>query len=413
MHHLIKSVRVVDPASVWNGHVVDVELKGGLITAIGTQLASAGQVWDYRGACLSPGWVDVGAYAEDPGQEHREDLHSLAEAARAGGFTQVVIQPDAQPVRHDKSGILYVKTQARGLPARLHPMGALSRDLAGREISEMIDMHQAGAVAFTDSGHPVQHAGLLLRALLYVKAFGGLVIHQPLDETIAPGGQMHEGLMSTSLGMRGIPALAEEIMVERDLRLLAYTESRLHLANISTAGAVARIREAKQAGLAVTASAPALNLLFTDEAVATFESNFKVMPPLRSEADRQALLGGLADGTIDWIGANHRPLEPEAKVLEFPYADFGAVGLESCFGVLRRATAGIFDIAALIDRMSVRPRAILGLEPACIAVGEKADLTLFDADADWVFGEADLRSKSKNSPLPGVSLKGRALATFV
>lgn len=413
MHHLIKKVQIVSPASEWHGSQVDVRLKGGFIAEIGTDLVAAdARVWEQPGACLSPGWVDVGAFVEDPGLEHREELSSLAAAARAGGFTQLVIQPEAQPVRHDKSGILYVHSQSAGLPVKIHPLGALSRDLAGREISEMIDMHTAGAPAFSDGSHAVQHAGLLMRALLYVKTFGGLVINQPLDDTIAPGGQMHEGLMSTMLGMRGIPSLAEELMVERDLRLLAYTESRLHLANISTAGSVARIRAAKQAGLAVTASVPALNLLFTDEAIADFESNFKVMPPLRSETDRQALLAGLADGTLDWVSSNHHALEEEAKMLEFPYADFGAIGLQTCFGLICTATAGLMDLDALVDRMSLRPRHTLGLPPAAIAVGAPADCTLFQPDHSWALAVQDIRSKSKNTPLLGYSLTGRPIQSF-
>ncbi len=413
MHQLIKNVTIVDPASPHNGQQLDVRLQDGRIAAIGHALAAEGaQVWDAAAACLSPGWVDQGAFVEDPGQEHREDLHSLARAAAAGGYTQVVIEPDAQPVRHDKSGILYVRRQATGLPVAVHPLGALSRDLSGKELSEMIDMRQAGALAFSNGNQPVTHAGLLLRALLYVKTFDGLVINRPLDESVSPGGQLHEGRMSTQLGMRGIPALAEELMIERDLRLLAYTDSRLHLANISTAAAVEQIRNAKKAGLRVTASVAALNLVYTDEVLADFDTHFKLMPPLRGEEDRAALVEGLTDGTIDWVSSNHRGLEVEAKMLEFPYADFGAIGLESAFGLMRRATVGRMPLEALIDRLAYRPRMAMGLPLATIETGAAADLTLFAPDERWVFGSQHIRSKSTNTPLIGHELLGRPLAVF-
>lgn len=413
MHHLIKNVTIVDPASSHNGQQLDVRLKDGQIAAIGRGLTADGaQLWDAPNACLSPGWVDVGAFLEDPGQEHREDLRSLAAAAAAGGYSQVIIEPDAQPARHDKSGILYVRRQAMDLPIAIHPLGALSRDLLGKELSEMIDMRQAGALAFSNGHQPVAHAGLLLRALLYVKTFDGLVINRPLDETVAPGGQLHEGLMSTQLGMRGIPALAEELMIERDLRLLAYTESRLHFANISTAPAVELLRKAKRAGLRATASVAALNLVYTDEVLADFDTNLKLMPPLRAEEDRLALVEGLADGTIDWVSSNHRALEPEAKVLEFPYADFGAIGLESAFGLVRKATAGLMSLETLIDRLSYRPRAAMGLPVSTIETGAVVDLTLFAPDERWVFGSQHIRSKSANTSLIGHELQGRPLAVF-
>jgi dihydroorotase len=413
MHHLIKNVTIVDPASPYNGQQLDVRLQGGRIAAMGQGLAAEGaQLWEAAAACLSPGWVDQGAFVEDPGLEHREDLNSLARAAAAGGYTQLIIEPDAQPVRHDKSGILYVCRQSADLPVAIHPLGALSRELSGKELSEMIDMRQAGALAFSNGNRPVTHAGLLLRALLYVKAFDGLVINRPLDESVSPGGQLHEGRMSTQLGMRGIPALAEELMIERDLRLLAYTDSRLHLANISTAAAVEQVRSAKKAGLRVTASVAALNLVYTDEMLADFDTNFKLMPPLRAEDDRAALIEGLADGSIDWVSSNHRPLEVEAKMLEFPYADFGAIGLESAFGLMRKATVGQMPLEVLIDRLCYRPRAALGLPAATIELGAAADLTLFAPDERWVFGSQHIRSKSANTPLIGQELLGRPLAVF-
>ncbi|MCB0638533.1 MAG: amidohydrolase family protein, partial [Lewinella sp.] len=297
-------------------------------------------------------------------------------------------------------------------PVAVWPIGAISRDTAGKDITEMVDMHRAGAVAFSDGQHPVQHAGLMMRALLYVKTFGGVIINQPLDQSIAGHGQMHEGPISTSLGMLGIPALAEELMVERDLRLLAYTGSRLHVANLSTAAAVAKVRAAKAEGLQVTASVPVLNLLLDDGALADFDNNCKVLPPLRSASDREALIEGLVDGTIDVLSANHVPHVAEEKVLEFPYAAFGASGLETAFAVAQTALGDRLSPSRLVEKLAIAPRAILGLPARSIAVEQAADLTLFDPDYTWTPALSDIHSKGKNSPLIGRPLRGRPVAIF-
>lgn len=390
----------------------DVRVRDGHIAAIGTLSAEANEtIHEWPNAYASPGWLDVGTHIGDPGFEHREDLFSAAAAAAAGGYTGLTCMPNTLPALHSKSEILYVVNKSKGLPVRVYPIGAVSQGAEGKDLAELFDMHTAGAVAFSDGCQPVQDAGLLLRAMQYASAFGGLIINQPHHKTLAAGGQMHEGVVSTSLGLRGLPALAEEVMVQRDLSLLEYAGEgcRLHLHLVSTAKSVALIRAAKRAGLPVTASVAVANLCFTEERLAQFHSNWKVLPPLRSGTDVAALLEGVADGTLDVVCTHHRPWDEEAKNLEFPYAEFGMIGLETAFSMYRTFAAERLSLADWVRASALRPREILGLPMPVFEVGAAADFTVFDPDATWVLGENDLHSKSRNSPLLGQPLRGRVL----
>lgn len=276
----------------------------------------------------------------------------------------------------------------------------------------MIDMHSVGAVAFTDGSRPVQHGGVMMRALKYVTAFGGVIINQPSDSFVAGDGQMNEGPVSTSLGLKGLPALAEELMVQRDIYLLEYTDSRLHLANISTANSVELVRQAKARGLRLTCSVPALNLVYDDSVLRDFDTNFKVLPPLRSQTDIEALRQGVLDGTIDMVNSNHVPREEEAKKLEFPFADFGAIGLETTFALCWSALGQTMTLEDLVDRLAVRPRSLFNLKVPRIAEGAPANLTVFNPHPSWEVTTERLYSKSRNCPLMGQTLKGRVLAVF-
>ena len=355
--------------------------------------------------------MDVGTHTCDPGYEHREDLHTAAAAAAAGGFTAVACFPNTHPALHSKSEVLYILNKSASLPVRFYPIGAVSQDCEGKDLAELYDMHTAGAVAFSDGSRPVQDAGLLLRAMQYASAFNGLIINQPHHKTLAAGGQMHEGLTSTMLGLKGLPALAEEIMVQRDLSLLEYAAEggRLHIYLVSTAKSVAMLRAAKRAGLPVTASVAVANLCFTDEKLSDFNSNWKILPPLRSAADSEALLEGLADGTLDFICSHHTPWDEEAKNLEFPYAEFGMTGLETCFAMCRTFLSKNLTINDVVEKLAVRPREVLGLPVPEIKPGAVAELTVFDPDAEWVLEEKNLRSKSRNTPLVGQKLRGKVL----
>ena len=410
MQLLIKNATLVHPASKHNRTMADILSKKGKIEAIGTELSATGaKVFDAQGACVSPGWLDLGTLVGDPGFEHREDFASVEKAAAAGGFTAIACLPNTNPATHSKSEVQYVRSKAHGSLVDFLPIGALSHDCQGKDITEMYDMQAAGAVAFSDGKKSVQDSGLMLRALQYVKPFGGVILNHPHDLTMAPGGQLHEGLMSTSLGMKGIPALAEELMLRRDIYLAEYTGSRLHAFNISTAGAVELVREAKARGLQVTASAAAMNIACDDHLLHDFDPNFKVMPPIREQADFEALRAGLADGTIDCITSNHTPLDEEAKNLEFPFADFGAIGLETAFGLSWMHLSNLLTVNQLVERLAIAPRKILGLPELKLEPGMEANLTIFDPNLEWTFAQKDIFSKSKNTPFVGWRLKGRVL----
>jgi dihydroorotase len=412
MQVLLKSARIMDGST--ENRKQDILIHNGRIESIEEHISTpkGATVWESPNLCVSPGWLDVGVYAADPGYEHREDLNSAAAAAAAGGFTAMACFPNTDPALHTKSEILYVKNKAKDLPVHCYPIGAVSQGCEGKDMAELFDMHAAGAVAFSDGKRAVQDAGLLLRALQYAKAFNGLIINVPHHKTIAAGGQMHEGLMSTSLGLKGLPALAEELMVQRDLSLLEYSGGRLHIHLISTAKSVALVRAAKKAGLPVTCSVAVANLCFTDGKMADFDSNWKVVPPLRGDSDVKALLEGLMDGTIDFICSNHTPWHEEAKNLEFTYADFGMIGLETTFALCQTFLSNTLSIRDLVEKLSLAPRRVLGLDVPQITVGQRAEITVFDPDAEWVLEAKDIRSKSKNTPFIGQTFKGRVLGVF-
>jgi dihydroorotase len=399
----------------------DVLISGGIIERLGINLepAAGSEIWDVRGACVSPGWMDVGVQTGDPGFEHREDLQSVGQSAAAGGFTAIAGFPNTNPAIHSKSEILYIKNKTAGDPVAFHPIGAVSTDCAGKDLAELFDMHAAGAIAFSDGGKAIQDAGLLLRAMQYVQAFDGLVMNEPHHKTIAGGGQMHEGIASTMLGMKGIPSLAETLMVQRDLSILEYTGGRLHLHLLSTRKSVEMVRAAKKSGMQVTASVAIANLCFTDDMLlgnksdlrmdTAFNSNWKLSPPLRNATDVEALLEGLADGTIDFICSNHTPWDEESKNLEFPYAEFGMIGLETAFPLCRTYLSGAISTELFIEKMAVQPRRVLGLPVPEIKPGAPAELTVFDPDMAWTYRAANIRSKSKNTPFTDTEFKGKIL----
>lgn len=403
---LIKNARILDGTD----RIQDILIRNGRIEAIDRQIsASDAEIWESPNLCVSPGWLDVGVFTADPGFEHREDLRSASAAAAAGGFTAIACFPNTEPALHTKAEILYVKSKTAGLPVRCYPMGAVSQECKGKDLAELYDMHNAGAIAFSDGHHAVQDAGLLLRALQYVKAFKGLVINVPHHKTVSAGGQMHEGLMSTSLGLKGIPALAETLMVQRDLSLLEYAESRLHIHLISTAKSVELIRAAKKAGLPVTCSVAVANLCFTDEMLKDFDSNWKLMPPVRSTKDMEALREGVLDGTIDMVCSNHVPWDEEAKNLEFPYAEFGMSALETAFSLCATYLSSHIPLPVLIRKLSNGPRKVLNLPAPAITVGEKADLSVFDPEMEWTPESKQLKSRAFNTPFLGKTLKGKVL----
>ena len=416
MNLLLKNVRLVTATEETGPQ--DLLIRAGHIEAIGLDLQAAKtEVWDTGGACVSPGWMDVGVHAGDPGYEHREDLHSAVRAAAAGGYTGIACFPNTEPALHSKSEVLYVLNKTASGPVTVQPIGAVSLGCAGQDLAELIDMYQAGAVAFSDGRQPVQDAGLLLRAIQYARAFNGLIINEPHHKTIAAGGQMHEGVASTMLGLKGLPALAEELMVQRDLNLLEYASGRLHIHLISTARSVDMVRAAKAAGLPVTASVAVANLCFTDDMIlgdpttsaGAFDSNWKILPPLRRSSDIEALIGGLLDGTIDFIASNHTPWDDESKNLEFPYAEFGMIGLETTFALCRTYLQDRLSIPQLVDKLAIAPRRVLGLPLPELQPKAPAELTIFAPDQNWTFSARHIASRSRNTPFIGRNFRGKVL----
>lgn len=407
MQVLVKQAKVVAPNSAHHGQTLDILIQDGKISRIEKNITEANaQVVQYNDLCVSPGWFDTWVQVGDPGFEHREDLDTVVEAAVAGGFTAIACLPNTQPAIHSKSQVLYIKNRTQYAPISVHPIGAISENNDGKELTEMYDMQAAGAIAFSDGKNAIQDGGLLMRSLQYVKKFEGLIVNHPFSRAVAAGGQLHEGAISTSLGLKGVPSIAEELMVVRDIYLTEYTDSRLHIANISTARSVELLRLAKAQGIQVTASVAVLNLIHTDSDLLDFDSNLKVSPPLRDEKDRSALIKGVQDGTIDIITSNHVPVEEEGKKLEFSYATSGAIGLQTAFAALRDID---LSLDTIINVMAIRPREIFGIASAKIEVGAAANLTLFQPNQQWVFKQEDILSKSYNTSFIDKSFNGKVL----
>ena len=408
---LIKNATIIDPNAPQNGNSVDILVKEGKIAEIGKNIKHASaKLIEATNLQVSPGWLDIGAQVGEPGFEHREDLQSVTATAAAGGFTALACFPNTNPTIHSKSEVSFLKNNAQLVD--FYPIGALSRDCAGENLAEVYDMSASGAVAFSDGNKPIASAGLMKRGLEYLKGIDGLVINHPNDYSLSKGGQLHEGEISTKLGMKGIPALAEILMLKRDLDLLKYTNSRLHIHNISTAASVKLIKSAKTQGLRVTASVSIMHLIFNHTAVENFDPNYKLSPPLREKTDARALLKGIKDGVIDVINSNHTPLEVEAKKLEYSYADEGIIGLETVFPLLNTHFGKQLDIETIVHLLATQPRKVLNLPLPKIAVGSKANLTLFQPTETWTFSQKDIRSKSKNTPFIGQQFTGKVLGVI-
>lgn len=406
---ILRDARIIDPNSPHNGKQADIVIENGIITRISSALrVDDAEEITSPDLHVAPGFMDLHAHICDPGMEHKETLASAAAAAKAGGFTAILAMPDTDPVIDNKAQVEYILRRSKDLPVNILPAGALSVGLEGKDMAELFDMYSAGARIFCDADKSISHAGLLVRAMMYANQFGGKIFTRCDDKTVSHGGQMNEGPMSTMLGLKGIPALAEELMVARNIALAEYAETPVHFMAISTAKSVELIREAKAKGLPVTAAVHAYNICWNDEMLSEFDTNYKVNPPLRSEADRVALLNAVADGTIDCITSGHKPEDVESKVVEFDLAAFGILGLETCYSLANMS--GILTQDQLVRAMSINPRRISGLSTPVIKEGEKAELTAFDPKASWIYSKT--KSLSKNTPLLGKNINGGVIATF-
>lgn len=401
---LIHQAKITHPGFPLHGQKKDILISGGVISRIADEIKEkADTVIEQEGLAISPGWVDIFAHFCDPGYEFKETLQSGANAAAAGGYTHVLVLPNTNPVVHSKSQVEYIKEKSRLLPVNIHPIGAITKNTEGKELAEMYDMYANGAIAFGDGVNAVQSAGVLLKALQYVKSFDGVLIQIPQDKSIGTHGLMNEGIVSTRLGLPGKPAIAEEMMVARDIDLVEYTASKLHFTGVSTLQSVEKIKEAKDKGLQVSCSVTPYHLVFSDEDLMNYDTNLKLNPPLRTPENRKDLLNALNNGWVDCIASHHFPQEWDSKTCEFEYAGYGMTGLETAFGVA--GSAGISS-EKWVELCSINPRKIFGLPQAEILEGMPADMTLFLPDATYTFDEKQVRSKSKNSAFIGKELKG-------
>ncbi len=425
---VIRGGRVIDPATKFDA-IADVLVDDGRIAAIGAGVAGDGaREIDARGLVVAPGFVDVHTHLRDPGLEYKEDIASGTRAAARGGFTTVCAMPNTEPAMDTRSVIEYVlrETAARAT-VRVLPIGAVSKGRAGTELAELGDLAAAGCIAFSDDGAPIWDATLMRRALEYASIFELPVIDHCEDPSLAKDAVMHEGWVSTRLGLRGAPSASEEAAVNRDIALAETTGAHVHIAHMSTRAAVDGVRRAKARGLRVTAEVTPHHLALTDEIVAfgalagdelAYDTNAKVNPPLRSQDDVDACVSGLTDGTIDCIATDHAPHAVIEKLCEFDEAAFGISGLETAFGLcMRLVHDGRISIEMLIERMTVGPVRALGLDRhvpgiGTVAVGSPADIVLLEPDAAWVVEPERFASKGKNTPLGGVTLKGAVVATI-
>jgi dihydroorotase len=413
---LIREGRVIDPAAGLDG-TADVLIENGAIVAVEPRIvAEDARIVDAAGLVVTPGLVDMHVHFREPGFEYKEDIESGSRAAAAGGITTVACMPNTDPVLDNEALVSRVvrRGQEVGL-CRVHPIAAITKGTQGAELTEMMLLRDAGAVGFSDDGRPVESSRVMRRALEYSRLTGQPVISHCEDTALSAGGHMHEGAVSTRLGIEGIPSASEDVAVARDVRLAEIAGGRLHVCHVSSARSVEIIRRAKDRGVRVTAEATPHHLALTDEAVEGFDANTKMNPPLRAESDRRALIGGLADGTIDAVATDHAPHAPLEKLLEFDRAPFGIIGLETSLALVLTVLVkeGHLSLADAVERMTLAPARILGLEAGTLRPGAPADVAVIDPALEWTFAPGDVFSKSSNSPFLGRALTGRVLLTLL
>ncbi|NGF57128.1 dihydroorotase [Parapedobacter sp. SGR-10] len=409
---LITSAKLLLASHKLHNQTVDVLVKNGVIVDVSKKIKVSEknvQVIDVKGSFICPGFFDLNTNIGEPGFETKEDVQSGTAAAKAGGFTGIAVHPNTNPALQSRSEVSLLVNAAKGNLVDVHPVGSISKKREGKELAELYDMKLSGAIAFSDGNHSLQQAGLMGRALLYAKGFDGLIISFAQDESIASGNQMNEGVMSTYLGMKGIPNLAESLMISRDLYLAEYNEAPIHFTTISTSESVDLIKKAKAKGLKVTCDVAAHYLVLSDDDLEGFDSDYKVSPPLRTKKDVKALLKGLREGVIDAVVSQHTPHEIEFKNVEFHIAKPGITGLQTVLPMLLKA--GLTE-EQIVDHLSVKPREIVGLPVPSFAVGERANFTVFNSHQKWNLDDKTNKSKCKNNPFYGQELTGKTILVY-
>ena len=411
MSILILEAKILDPQSPFHREKANILIKNGVIAYIGGNKPKADKTINESGCLLTPGWLDLQASFCDPGYEHKEDLNTGRNVAMAGGFTEVAVLPNTSPVIQSKNDLKYVKRDNAASLVQLWPIAAISKNIEGEDFTEILDLEAAGAVAFSDGLVPLWNADLLRKSMQYVQKFNGLVIDRAEEKWLSQFGVMNEGINSALLGMKGIPSLAEEVAVARDIKILEYTGGRLHLSNLSSSKAVSMVRKAKKRGLHITCDVAIHQLIYTDDTVLEFDALYKVNPPFRTKKDIKALIKGLLDDTIDAIVSAHQPQDEENKKLEFEHAANGMNNMQVILPMLNMLKKDI-PLEKLISKITTGPRSILDFEQPKIVKGAKANLTLMHPTMKWVFDSKTNESKSVNSPLFGQELTGKVVAVF-
>ena len=409
MNLIIRKATIVDPKSLFHNQTVDLKITKGIIEEIGVSLLNIDnhQEYHHNHLHISQGWFDTSVSFGEPGFEDRETISHGLEIAAKSGFTGIALQPNSYPIIDNQSHVHFVKQKAANAVTELFPIGALTQASEGKDLAELYDMKNAGAVAFGDYNKSLSNANLMKIALQYVQDFDSLIIAFCQDETIRGNGVANEGIVSTQLGLKGIANLAEELVVARNLLLLEYTGGKLHIPTISTAESVALIKRAKKKGLNVTCSVSVHHLIMTDEKLEGFDTRYKVSPPLRNDTDKEALIAGIMDNTIDCITSDHNPIDIENKNMEFDLAKNGTIGLESAFGALLT----ILPLEKVVEKLTFG-NTILNIERHRIKEKNKASLSLFTINEKWTFRKEDILSKSKNSAFIGQEMKGRVVGIF-
>ena len=409
MNLIIRAARIIDTKSNFHNQIVDIKISHGLIEKMGTNIENTEHLEEIKleNLHVSQGWFDTSVSFGEPGFEDRETIANGLNVAAKSGFTGIALQPNSFPILDNQSQINFVKQKANGFATQLFPIGALTKNSEGNELSELFDMKNAGAVAFGDYNKSLDNANLLKISLQYTQDFNGLVIAFCQDNTIKGKGLVNEGIISTQLGLKGIASLAEELIIARNLFILEYTGGKLHFPTISSAKSVQLIKEAKAKGLKITCSVAVHNLILTDAVIEGFDTRFKVLPPLRTEEDRKALIAGILDNTIDCITSDHNPIDIEHKKMEFDLAKYGTIGLESAFGSLLT----ILPLKVIIEKLT-SGKSVFNLENHFITEGQKANITLFNPEAKYTFTKENILSKSKNSAFLGQKGKGKVYGIY-
>lgn len=407
MRIVIKQATIISPSSPFNGKIKDILVVNGNIASIADSITEqADKTIQQEGLCVSPGWMDIFADFADPGYEHKETIQTGALAASAGGFTDVMLLPCSKPVNDNKAQTEYIVQKAKEVAIYIHPIGAITKNTAGKELSEMYDMRHSGAIAFSDGINPVLDSGLMLKALQYVKSFNGTVIQLPDDTSIGAGGLMNEGIVSTQMGLPGKPIMAEELMVARDLKLARYANSKIHFTGISSPKSLEYIKRSKESGINVTCSITPYQVFFCDEDLQEYDSNLKLNPPVRSRNEMDAIKNALLDGTIDCIASHHLPQHLDNKACEFEYAKPGMISLQTMFAAVNSIGLPVQDF---VQMQSINTRNIFGLPIPKISEGLPASLTLFNPVTEFILNEEMIQSKSKNTAFMSKKLKGKVI----